>query len=40
MSALVGSDLPVEKCQLHLPPLEEIAKVYSFSFHKATIKNN
>jgi hypothetical protein len=42
MSALAASDLPVEKCQLHLPPLEELATVLesglSANFSQATVE--
>ena len=34
MAALAASDLPVEKCELHKPPLEELAKVCTKLYHK------
>ena len=34
MAALAASDLPVEKCELHKPPLEELAKVRTKLYHK------
>ena len=40
MAALAASDLPVEKCELHKPPLEELAKVCTKLYHKQLNKKN